>query len=171
MRGGSRWPRLGLMAPAIGSAATGPATWRDNHGQPEHPAVTRRRKTSPAKDLIDIVALLPGWAGAAMAALAYPLLHGITSQQTEVTGQPGPITSVALQGVLNGLATAGQCIVPAGFLAGAGGSAWRRRPGIHPGDEKFPLRRSAKRGANASAALRGCTGFPTAVAPDRSADR
>lgn len=89
--------------------------------------MTRRRKTSPAKDLVDIVALLPWWAGVAMAALAYPLLRGIATQQTVVTGQPGPITSAALQSVLKGLATVGQYIVPLIGLVGAGVSAWRRR--------------------------------------------
>ena len=89
--------------------------------------MTRRRKTSPTKDLVDIVALLPWWAGVAMAALAYPLLHGIATQQTIVTIQPGPITSVALQSVSKGLATVGQYIVPLICLVGAGVSAWRRR--------------------------------------------
>ena len=89
--------------------------------------MTRRPKTSPAKDLVDIVALLPWWAGIAMAVLSYPLLHGIATQQTVATGQPGTITSVALQSVLKGLAAVGQAIVPLICLAGAGVSAWRRR--------------------------------------------
>ena len=88
--------------------------------------MTRRRKTNPAKDLVDIVALLPWWAGVVLPLLAYALLRGIATQPIVATGQFGPITSVALQSVLKGLAAVGQYILPLTGLAGAGVSAWRR---------------------------------------------
>lgn len=73
--------------------------------------MTRHRKTSPAKDLVDMVALLPWWAGVAMAVLPYPLLHKFGSQQAVATGQLGPTTSLPLQSVLKALAGVGLYIV------------------------------------------------------------
>ena len=54
--------------------------------------MTRRRETGPAKDLVNIEALLPWWAGVVVAVLTYALLHGIATQPIVATGQPGPMT-------------------------------------------------------------------------------
>ena len=52
--------------------------------------MTRRRQTSPAKDLVDIVALLPWWAGVVMAVLAYSLLHSIAPAAAQPHSSEAP---------------------------------------------------------------------------------
>jgi restriction system protein len=41
----------------------------------------RRAKTRPVEDLMDLVAMLPWWAGAVLALLSYLLLHSVASPQ------------------------------------------------------------------------------------------
>lgn len=38
-----------------------------------------RRKTSPAEDVMDLVAMLPWWVGVLLAGLAYLALHHVAS--------------------------------------------------------------------------------------------
>ena len=47
--------------------------------------MARRGKTSPAEDLIDIVAMLPWWVGVMLALLSYLLLHSVAIQQVVAT--------------------------------------------------------------------------------------
>jgi restriction system protein len=84
--------------------------------------MARRKKTSPADALIDLVALLPWWAGMLLGVLSYLLLHrlAIHALVPSTVGLP-------TQAIWKGLATAGQYIVPILCFAGAGISAWRRR--------------------------------------------
>ena len=51
--------------------------------------MARRKKTSPVEDLMDLVAMLPWWAGIGLAVLSYLLLHGVASQPVANTAQPG----------------------------------------------------------------------------------
>ncbi len=81
----------------------------------------RRRKTSFAEDLIDLVAMLPWWGGVLLALLSYLLLRGVALQP--LTPSSG---SLPTQAIWKGLATAGQYVLPVICLAGAGMSAWRR---------------------------------------------
>jgi restriction system protein len=80
-----------------------------------------RRKSSPAEDLMDLMALLPWWAGVALAVVSYAVLHRIAGQEVVATS-PHLMTTVWSKG----LATAGQYFVPLICLAGAAISAWRR---------------------------------------------
>ena len=89
--------------------------------------MARRRRTSPAEDLMDLVALLPWWAGVALAVLGYLILHSIASQPVAVTAQQGQVGAMVRQSIWKGLATAGQYVVPIICLAGAALSAWRKR--------------------------------------------
>jgi restriction system protein len=87
----------------------------------------RRKKTSPAEGLMEVVALLPWWAGVVLALLSYFLLHQVAAQPAAVAAQSGQIGTVMTQSIWRGLATAGQYTLPMIFLVGAGLSAWRQR--------------------------------------------
>lgn len=88
--------------------------------------MARRKKSSPAEDLIELVAMLPWWVGVALAVLSYLLLHPLAASPLTVPTQPGQGT-VVTQALWKGLASAGQYILPIIFLAAAGLSAWRRK--------------------------------------------
>lgn len=89
--------------------------------------MARRKKSSPAEDLIEVLALLPWWAGVVLALLSYMLLHKLAAQPITVATEPGRMTEMVTQGIWKGLASAGQYIVPILCLAGAAISAWRRK--------------------------------------------
>ena len=89
--------------------------------------MTRRKKTSPAEDVMDLVSLLPWWAGVALAVLFYVVLHRAATQQMIVSVAPGQIGDMVTQTVWRSLAGVGQYALPLLCLAGAGMSAWRRR--------------------------------------------
>ena len=89
--------------------------------------MARRKKTSPAEDLIELVAMLPWWAGVALALLSYLLLHQIAGQPLTAPVQSGQVSAMVTQGLWKGLANAGQYILPVICLAAAGMSAWRRK--------------------------------------------
>jgi restriction system protein len=88
--------------------------------------MARKKKTSPAEDLMDVVALLPWWAGVALAFLAYILLHSVAGREVVVNTTPGQIHTVVLPAVLKALAGFGQYILPLICLVGAVVSAVRR---------------------------------------------
>jgi restriction system protein len=82
----------------------------------------RRRKSSPLDDMIELVSMLPWWAGAVMAPICYVLLHAWAVRvAAEMTTKP-QITS----GIYYALASIGQYLLPFICLAGAAVSAWRR---------------------------------------------
>jgi restriction system protein len=86
----------------------------------------RRKRSSPAEDLIELIALLPWWAGVALALLSYLLLNQIAAQPI-TAASPGQTSAMATQALWKGLATAGQYGLPVICLAAAGVSAWRRK--------------------------------------------
>lgn len=82
----------------------------------------RRKKSSPLNDMIELVSMLPWWAGAVMAPICYVLLHAWAVRvAAEMTTKP-QITS----GIYYALAYIGQYLLPFICLAGAAVSAWRR---------------------------------------------
>lgn len=86
-----------------------------------------RRKSSAAEDLTDLVALLPWWAGVALAAVSYWFLHGIATRplpKIQPGQSMGDFTSTA---IWQGLATGGQYLLPLICLFGAALSAFKRR--------------------------------------------
>lgn len=87
----------------------------------------RRGRTSTAEDLMDLVAMLPWWAGIGLAVLSYLLLHSVASSPLPVAMTPQDIGQLATSGIWRGLAYAGQYILP--FICGMGAlaSAIRRR--------------------------------------------
>lgn len=85
-----------------------------------------RRRSSPVEDLMDLVAMLPWWAGVAIAIVLYLVLHMVASQPVVVATQPGQIGTTVTQGLWKSLATVGQYVLPLTCLAGSSISAWRR---------------------------------------------
>lgn len=90
-----------------------------------------RRKQNTAEDLIDIVAMLPWWAGVALAVVSYAWLHHIA-----VAPAPTAVTTAQMGSFVAGqfgktLATLGQYLLPLICLIGATlsaiGRAKRRR--------------------------------------------
>ncbi|MFZ2987544.1 hypothetical protein [Ideonella sp.] len=88
--------------------------------------MSRRKKSSPADDLLALVAMLPWWAGVLLALLSYLLLHGVASQPVIAAPQPAQIGAFATQTLWRSFAAVGQYLIPFICLLGAGTSAWRR---------------------------------------------
>ena len=88
--------------------------------------MARRKKTSPAEDLMDLVAMLPWWAGVGVAVVTYLLFHGVASQSVVAATQPGQMGTMVVQTLWKTFASIGQYVLPIICLAGAGMSAWRR---------------------------------------------
>lgn len=89
-----------------------------------------RRKTSAFEDLVDLIAMLPWWAGVAAAGVFYLWLHNLASGEIAVATQPGQAGQMVSQALWKGLASGGQYLLPAACLLGAGLSAmgrYRRR--------------------------------------------
>lgn len=88
----------------------------------------RRKKNSPADGLLELIALLPWWAGVALAIASYLWLHHVaTLPVAAVPVQPGQLNAMVKQGLWHGLANVGQYLLPMICLMGAAASAWRRR--------------------------------------------
>lgn len=76
---------------------------------------------------MDLVAMLPWWAGVALAAVLYLILHGVASQEVTAAVKPSEMGAMVTQTLWKTLATFGQYLLPLICLAGAVISAWRRR--------------------------------------------
>ena len=86
--------------------------------------MARRSKTTNGEALIDVVALLPWWAGVVLAGLSYLLLHAIAAQPVAAGATPGQVGAMVTQTLFKTLASFGQFVAPLVCLAGAGVSAW-----------------------------------------------
>ena len=89
--------------------------------------MARNKKTSPLEDMLDLVSLMPWWAGVAIAAIGYVVLHRMAAPDQVTAVQPGQVSHLITQTVISGLATAGQYIVPLVGLVGAAMSFFRRK--------------------------------------------
>lgn len=89
--------------------------------------MARKRKASPLEDMLDVVSLLPWWAGVAIAAISYLVLHRMAAPVQVTAVYPGQVSHLMTQTVIAGLATAGQYIVPLVGLVGAAMSFFRRK--------------------------------------------
>ncbi len=89
--------------------------------------MTRRRKSSPAEDVTDLIALLPWWVGVALALVSYLILSTIAAKPVSIPTQPGQMSGLVTHAIWKGLATGGQYIVPLICLLGAGLSAIKRQ--------------------------------------------
>ena len=82
--------------------------------------MARRKKNGLADAVVDATALLPWWAGVALALVSYFWLHSMALQ-------PGQAGSFAVTAMWHTFATIGQYILPILFLLGAGISAYKRQ--------------------------------------------
>lgn len=89
--------------------------------------MARRRKSSPADDLFELVGRLRWWAGVFLAVTAYVVLHHFSGQQVNVSGVPGQLGATVAATLWKSLASVGQYLLPAICLAAALGSALGRR--------------------------------------------
>jgi restriction system protein len=89
--------------------------------------VARKKKSSPAEDFIEIIALVPWWIGLMIGVLSYFILHGLAAAPVVVVpGAHG--VGATLYGVwVRALAQLGQYLIPFLCLLGAGASALGRK--------------------------------------------
>ncbi|MDM4766152.1 restriction endonuclease [Pelomonas sp. SE-A7] len=85
-----------------------------------------RKKLSLAEDLLNLVALLPWWAGVGLSIASYFLLHRLAIPDVPVAIQPGQMGGMAVRAMTTALAGVGQYVLPLICLGGAATSAWRR---------------------------------------------
>ena len=88
--------------------------------------MARGSKTSLAEDFMDVVALLPWWAGVAMAFAFYLGLHAMAQPTPIATIQPGQAGAFAVHSLIGALAGAFQYVVPLLCLLASVGSFLRR---------------------------------------------
>jgi restriction system protein len=88
--------------------------------------MARRQKTSTAEDLMDLVAMMPWWAGVVLALIAYIVVHAVAGREVVANTTPGQIHTVVLPTIIKTLASIGQYILPLICLIGAMVSAIRR---------------------------------------------
>ncbi|MDP3191433.1 MULTISPECIES: restriction endonuclease [Comamonadaceae] len=82
--------------------------------------MARRKKSSPLEDLMELVALMPWWAGCLLALVSYLLLHGVATKGAVTSTQIGAMMT---QTVFLAFASVGQYLLPLICLFGAGLSA------------------------------------------------
>lgn len=82
--------------------------------------MARRKKTSPAEDLMDLVAMLPWWVGVVLALVFYVVLHRMASQQVATAAQPGQVVAMLTQTLWKTFASFGQYIPSADLSRGRG---------------------------------------------------
>ncbi len=87
----------------------------------------RRGKTSAIDDLMELVALLPWWAGVLLAVVSYLVLHRWANAPLPVANSPQDIAGMATGSLWRGLAYGGQFLLPFVCAMGALASALRRR--------------------------------------------
>lgn len=90
--------------------------------------MARNKRSSSAEDIVGIVAILPWWAGVALAILLYLILHSMASTQLPVTaGNTEQIGNLLVGTLKKSLAAIGQYLLPFLCLVGTAVSALRHR--------------------------------------------
>lgn len=79
----------------------------------------RKRKTSPADDMVDLVAMFPWWVGIILAVVSYFWLHHVATEPLTVVAKPGQIGDAITGGMYRALAIAGQYVLPLICVLGA----------------------------------------------------
>jgi restriction system protein len=87
----------------------------------------RKRKSSPAEDLLDLVSMLPWWGGVALAIVGYFVLHTLAAPVPTTPAQPGQMGQLVTKMLWQSLAYYGQFILPMLCLIGAAISAFKRQ--------------------------------------------
>ena len=89
--------------------------------------MSRKRKTSPIEDMIDVIAMLPWWAGIGIAVIGYLVLHRLATPAAISAVQPGQMSNLIAQSMVAAFASVGQYLVPLIGLIGAAISFFRRK--------------------------------------------
>ncbi len=76
---------------------------------------------------MDLVSMLPWWAGVALALVSYLLLHSVASQPAVTATQVGQMGAMVTQTLWKTFDSVGQYALPIVCLAGACMSAWKRK--------------------------------------------
>lgn len=84
----------------------------------------RKKDSGLLEDLVGLVALMPWWAGMALALVSYLWLHGLAVSGPGLGTQPGKLDTVGAMS--SSLAMVGQYLLPLVCLVGAATSAWKR---------------------------------------------
>ena len=85
-----------------------------------------KRKSSTAEDLFDLIAMMPWWAGVALAVVAYVWLHSIAVAPAPTLGTTAQMGAFVAGQFGKTLAMFGQYLLPFICLAGAAASAYGR---------------------------------------------
>jgi restriction system protein len=88
--------------------------------------MARRKKSSPAGAVIELVSFMPWWAGCVLALVFYLWLHSVATQGVIAPVAPGQVGSVVTQTIWKTLAMFGQYVLPLLCLIGAAMSAYGR---------------------------------------------
>ena len=86
-----------------------------------------KKKQSTAEDIMEMVAMLPWWAGVLLAVVSYLVLHQMSVTPKPGSLQPGQIGNFVSRSIFAMLAFYGQFILPVLCLVGALGSFLKRR--------------------------------------------
>lgn len=76
---------------------------------------------------MELVALLPWWAGVLLALVSYLVFHSLASRQVIPSSNPADMSSIVSKGFISGISKFLQFVVPVLCLFGAVGSVIRRR--------------------------------------------
>ena len=87
----------------------------------------RKKKSSPAEDFIQIIALVPWWIGLTIGVLSYFLLHGLAASPVAVVPGAQGVGATLLGAWVRALAQLGQYLIPFLCLLGAGASVLGRK--------------------------------------------
>ncbi|CAN7723950.1 restriction endonuclease [Variovorax sp. LjRoot290] len=88
--------------------------------------MARRKKNGTADDVIELVAMLPWWAGVGTALVSYVVLHALAAPAAVVAARPDQLAQMVTSSMWKALAYVGQFLVPLLCLIGALVSALRR---------------------------------------------
>ena len=69
--------------------------------------------------MIDVIAMLPWWAGIGIAVIGYLVLHRLATPAAISAVQPGQMSNLVAQSMVAAFAYAGQYLVPLVSLIGA----------------------------------------------------
>lgn len=86
-----------------------------------------RNQQGVLEDLLDLIAMLPWWAGVALAVVSYAVLHHLSAPTPVTAIQSGQIGDFVVRTYGAALAHLGQYLLPLICLFGAGVSFWRQR--------------------------------------------
>ncbi|MDR3368094.1 hypothetical protein [Rhodoferax sp.] len=86
--------------------------------------MAQKKKSSPAEDVIKLVAMMPWWVGCMLAVVFYNMMHRVASHEVATLLAPGQAVDFVTQSIWKAMATVGQYLLPFLCLCGAAMSAY-----------------------------------------------